>query len=71
MLEIDLEQSSNKWKLYKKTKLKIQEGITILIGKNGAGKTFSLHQIQDRYKHAYFIDIVAETRNNYGELKPR
>ncbi len=70
MLEIKLEQVSERRKLYENTDLKIEPGINILIGNNGAGKTYCLSQIKNKYKHALLIDIVDETKKNTVEIQP-
>ena len=63
-MEINLSQPEKKTPLYKNTELKIDKGITILIGPNGCGKTYCLHQIKEKYKNAYLINMVKETENN-------
>lgn len=69
MLELKLDQYSGKRKLYQNTDLKINEGITVLIGNNGTGKTYCCSQIKDAYKHALFIDIVDETIRNTVDFR--
>lgn len=64
MLDLELKQVSERWKLYKNTKLKINPGITILFGKNGSGKTYCLNQIRNKYKDALSLDMVKETAND-------
>lgn len=67
-LDIELQQVTERKKLYKNTNLKIKQGITILIGNNGSGKTYCLKQIKEKYKHAYLIDIVKETQKAYTDF---
>lgn len=63
MLELKLEQVTEKHQLYKNTDLKINPGVTVLIGPNGSGKSYCLCQLKENFKDALLIDIVQETAN--------
>lgn len=40
------------YRMYKRVNIEIQEGLTVLVGCNGIGKTTLLHQIKDQLKKA-------------------
>lgn len=57
MINIKLKQVSSDCKLYKNTDLKIEEGMTAIIGPNGSGKTYCISQLHKKFKHSLLIDV--------------
>ncbi len=50
--EIWRDPYNNVFDLYKRRKIEIQPGVTVLVGCNGIGKTTFIHQIEDELKKA-------------------
>ena len=54
----------DEYQVYKKNKIEIKEGVTVLVGCNGAGKSTLLKFIKDQLKES---DIPVTSFNNYSQ----